>query len=540
MGGVSDSLFSGGGDSHAAMVGLDVHTKPGLLLANQKMAKDSGSTVTELCLYSLACSNGDTYWFSYTTGKIWKRTSAGTWSLVHTSAPTTGGFGCLGAYEYEGWIYWATENHLHRIQVALLSDWTTNVVENWATFTNGNATHHPMHEVNGVLYIGDGNLVAQVSQDLTDNPAGTISSAGVDVTGTGTNFDPLITVGDKIRFTDANGQTQVRTVVTRSSDTALTTDTAFSPVAVDDLFKFSHHNFSGEALDLPEEYAVTCLTNIANDLLIGTKVSNVATARVFRWDTWSVSWVDDTSVVESGVNAFLMLNESVLVSCGTQGNIYVYNGQLQPHKKVPGAYSPTATSKVNPQSSINRGTSLLIGFSNLSGNPSKHAVWQYGRYSFAYPLVLTTDYPISTGSLSSVEIGAMLMIGDNVFVAWKDSSGESPTYGVDKIDYSTKFNGAYLETMVLAYDREEIKNWASIMLNLASALPESCNASVQYKLQSDTAWSDAAELVEKIDAVQNSFVMDEGVQGNTLQLKLTLTTSSNATPEVHSLVITEA
>lgn len=54
---------------------------------------------------------------------------------------------------------------------------------------------------------------------------GTISSSGVNVTGTGTNFDPEFAVGDLIV---AAGQT--RRVATRASDTALTTNTAFSPV----------------------------------------------------------------------------------------------------------------------------------------------------------------------------------------------------------------------------------------------------------------------------------------------------------------------
>lgn len=53
---------------------------------------------------------------------------------------------------------------------------------------------------------------------------GTISSSGVNVTGTLTNFDPEFAVGDLIV---AAGQT--RRVATRTNDTTLTTNTAFSP-----------------------------------------------------------------------------------------------------------------------------------------------------------------------------------------------------------------------------------------------------------------------------------------------------------------------
>lgn len=538
QGGVSDGMFSGAPKSHVSLVGLDLHKKPSVVQAAQVMTKDSGSTVDALCLYAIACSDGNAYFFSSTSGKVWKRTPGGSWSLVYTTSPTAGGAGCLGAYEYNGWIYWATEKYLHRIRVGNTSDWSTYAVPNWRVFTNGSTVSHQMHEVNGVLYIADGFLVAQVSEDTADG-VGTISSSSTTVTGTTTNFDPDITVGDKIRFTNSSGQTQIRYVTARSSDTSLTTDTAFSPAASGDIYKFSTHNFTGDALDLPNKYTITCLGNLGTDLLIGTKVNSAAEARVFRWNTWSVSWSDDTGVAEKGVNAFLALNEAVLVSCGTQGNLYQYTGSLQPHKKVPGDYSPSATAIINPQSCVNRNGSLLIGISNLSGNPTKTALWQYGRYSWSYPLVLSTDFPISTNHLSNVEIGAVLMVGDDVFVSWKDSTGGT-AYGVDKIDYTAKYSGGYIETMVMAFDRDEMKNFLTFVMDLAAALPDNCSLSLQYKRQHDTTWSDAStEMIELWDSERNAYVMEQGVVAETLQLKITFTTYQNTTPELYDVVIVD-
>jgi len=166
--GLADSKFSGVAGSVAKMVGIDIHSQPGTLRICQALAKDSGDTVTELCRVRLAVSSGETFWFSYTSGKIWRRSTGGTWLLVHTTTPATGGTGCLGAAEYDGYIYWATESRLHRIpiaDIATAADWTANAEENWATFTNTDAKFHFM-VVRGLrLFIGDANYVAKVYDD---------------------------------------------------------------------------------------------------------------------------------------------------------------------------------------------------------------------------------------------------------------------------------------------------------------------------------------------------------------------------------------
>lgn len=176
LGGVADSKWMGIKNSMARMVGFDIHSLPGLIQVNQKMTKDSSTVVTEFCKVAIDCSNGIRYWFSADSGKIWQEKS-GTYVLVYTTSPAVGSAVCGGAYEYQGYIYWATQNRLHRIPVVSAdgaSAWTANAVPNWATFTNGEATHHPMTEVNLVLYIGDKNFVAQVD-------AGVFSADAVDI-----------------------------------------------------------------------------------------------------------------------------------------------------------------------------------------------------------------------------------------------------------------------------------------------------------------------------------------------------------------------
>ena len=86
-GGLADSKWSGVADSLYRMVGVDVHSEPAVIKAEQKLTKDSGSTVDEFVKWQVTSSNGNTYHFSSQSGKIWERNSSGTWSLVYTTSP---------------------------------------------------------------------------------------------------------------------------------------------------------------------------------------------------------------------------------------------------------------------------------------------------------------------------------------------------------------------------------------------------------------------------------------------------------------------
>lgn len=163
FGGLADSKYSGIEGSFYRCVGVDGHSTPGQLKVHQKLTKDSGSTVDAFVKVSLAASNGYSFWFSATSGKIWARASNGTWTLAYTTVAGAGTHGCSGAMEFNGYIYWATQSRLHRIAIANADDAWASVDLNWATFTATDADFHPMAIQDLTLFIGDANLVAEVS-----------------------------------------------------------------------------------------------------------------------------------------------------------------------------------------------------------------------------------------------------------------------------------------------------------------------------------------------------------------------------------------
>lgn len=460
QGGLADSRWSGTKDSFYKMTGLDPHSTPGLLKAAQKLTKASATTVTAFCKESVVSSNGFVYWFSSTDGKIWQQTiSDDTFLLVFTTTAAAGGVGCLGAFEYQGYIYWATESRLHRILAAgndTAAEWTANAALNWATFTNTDALFHPMFELNQVLYIGDGKYIAQVD-------AGT---------------------------------------------------------------------FTANALDIKAPLRVKSFGKVGVELLVGTWVSDIITqTELIRWNTYSVSFSSSDTIPETGINAFFQSDNIVLVQAGLAGNIYSYDGEkLNPYKTIPGEYSSTKYGSVHPSSVANFHGQILFGMSNGTGNPCDQGVYRMARHDVKYPMIMDFPYPISERSgsalvTSSIEIGAITVAGFNVYVAWKNGS----TYGVDKLDYSNKLNGAFFETRMMALNREQLSTLKDVNFNYYE-IPTSCDIALAY----DKNYAGYVNMTSVTDTQRLTVSSQEGIEASVISIKATMTTSANTGPSIES------
>ena len=458
--GLADSKHSGIAGSVAEMVGIDIHSTPGLTKIQQALAKDSGATVDAFVRVSITASDGSTLWFSYTTGKIWRRTTSGTWTLEHTTTPAAGAAGCLGAREFDGFIYWATQSRLHRKPITDLTDWS-DATEDWATFGVTDAAFHPMAEVSLKLLIGDGNQVAKVS--------------------------------------GATGA----------------------------------HAFVADALDIKAPQRIKTMTAFDIDVLLGTfTATEVNKSTVIRWDTTSTSWQVSDPVEENGINAFIRDDNFVYVQAGQFGKFYFYNGeQLVPFKRLPGDWSPTKTGEVHPGSTTNLLGIPRFGFSNVAGNPANQGVYSLGSYSKDYPKVMDLSFPISEGSLTGLEIGAILAVGADLFVAWKVGAA----FGVDKLNYSAKYASAYIETMILTLTdaRFDFKTVQNAFANYQT-LPASTDINFKYKRIHEASFSATVTSIDDVKLFQKRAELSIG-EVAAFQLRLDFTVNSNDAPEVESV-----
>jgi len=140
-----------------------VHEEIGSLMCQRTLTKKSGSTITAGC-FSAVVPNGDTYFFSKTDGKVWKRAiSDGTYTLVNTNA-NGAHKGC--AY-YRNYLYYTSDSKLGRFDLS--ATWT----DSWQTLTAGYP--HPLFQFDLILYIGNQYNVASVDD------AGVFSASVLDL-----------------------------------------------------------------------------------------------------------------------------------------------------------------------------------------------------------------------------------------------------------------------------------------------------------------------------------------------------------------------
>lgn len=458
LGGIADSDYLGSENSVAELVGFDIHSEGGLLRVNQALTKESGATIDDLVKAKVQCSDGNTYLFGSTNGKIWKRTSGGTYSLEATASPASGSAGIVDAYEYQGYIYYAMENRLGRVAVGSPTSWAGRS-DNWATFTNGNATHHPMKEVNLVLYIGDANFVAQVD-------AGT---------------------------------------------------------------------FSANALDIKEPLIIKSLGKLKTDLLIGTFVStSIYRTEILRWNTWSVSYSVSDEIPEVGVNSFLDIDNQVIVNAGLKGNLYQYDGfNLTPSKSIKGDFPTGTTNQVEvfPNATFNFAGLPLFGLSQANGNGAKYGVYSFGRKNVNYPRVLNLEWLVSVGNETNIKIGSITGVGDIFLVAWEDT--DASTYGVDKLDLSNKFNGAYLTTRMMMADRNALLQHGLVDVAYRD-LPDGTSIGIEHS--SNHGSFNGITGVQDTQTKLVTAKYDIG-EATVEQVKITTTASGNDAPSLEMITV---
>lgn len=410
QGGLSFSKWSGLKNSLYKFIGFDPHSLPGILNVEQKLTKDSGSTIDEFCKARVNCSNGIRYWFSYTSGKIWQD-KAGTYTLVYTVTPGAGTAGCLGAIEHEGYIYWATQSRLHRIPIDGVkadgsTNWTANAVANWGTFTITDTSFHPMlsHTGQQILYIGDGNYLAQVD-------AGVFTANALDIR-TPLRIKSLGEIG-----TDILLGTYISDNVTQT-----------------EIIRWNGWSVSFTSTDKIPEVGINAFLPADNMVLVQAgKAGNIYYYDGTNLELYTKIPGTYSSTAYGEVNPDSVANKEGQILFGFS------NGSGDPADEL-----------------IYR-----IGRNNRNLN-----------YIMDQPYPIS-ERSGDDFVLTGVEIGGVMVSGQIVYVAWKrTATGPVYTYGVDKLDTTAKLNGAYFETRVMVVNREEQANFSKALIAYAS-LPAS-------------------------------------------------------------------
>lgn len=283
--------------------------------------------------------------------------------------------------------------------------------------------------------------------------------------------------------------------------------------------------------NLPDNEIIKALTPFDIDLLIGTQTQRYG--RVLRWDGLSESWSAEDDVYEKeGVTAFIVDDNFVYPVAGQKGSIYYYNGaKCEDFTTIP-EITGQNTIKVNPNAVGFYQGVPVFGVSNVSGNPVLQGVYGIGSYNASYPRSLSLDYPMPSGEFSGVEIGAIIIDGDDMYVSWSDGVDT----GVGKVDWTAKYASAYMETIGLtpAMNRHQIKTITEVMVPYYSL---STGTNITIGVDPDYTGSFSNKTVQtdtkrKILKVQSPSVPDAANP----RLRIGFTVNGNNSPEIEDVL----
>jgi len=277
-------------------------------------------------------------------------------------------------------------------------------------------------------------------------------------------------------------------------------------------------------IQAPEK--IVSLAPFDNDVIVGTL--NVSKGRALRWDTVSDSWSAEDDTPEGGVFAFIRDDNYLYAVVGNFGSLMFYNGEkLERYLRIPGDYSPTKKLKINPHAVAFHLGIPLFGVSNSTGNPALEGVYSLGSYSKDYLKILDLTYPISSGEFTGMEIGAIVVDGADLYVAWKGAS----TQGIDKLNWSAKYALAYFETMQLVdlNSRGFLKTLKEFRANYVS-LPTNTDIVLKYDANYTGSYTTLTSVKDTkvLQKKSNKSIPNVGA----LQLRGEFTVSSNDAPEV--------
>ena len=240
-------------------------------------------------------------------------------------------------------------------------------------------------------------------------------------------------------------------------------------------------------------------------------------------------------VMEDGVNCLFWSGQQLLANAGQYGMIYHYTGRtLVPHQRLPAfnnAWSPSHNGEINPNSAGVWMNLAVIGWTSNNGNPLDNAIYILGSYSNAHPMALSEDFPISSGNLTSINIGAIIGSNENLFAAWQDTGAS--TQGVDKLNWSAVYASAFIETMAIPLDEiPEGQTTVERFFAQYQSLP--ANTSIAFSYYSN--WGNKTTPTNSVVTETNdqTIYVDEGVDCRTIRLRLDFTISGNNSPVIEN------
>ncbi len=258
--------------------------------------------------------------------------------------------------------------------------------------------------------------------------------------------------------------------------------------------------YTAQALDLPKNYRIKCISEIGNNLemgtWVGTSIVDNPIATLFPWDRSSPSFSQPLEFRENGINQMINIDEILWIQAGTNGKYFKSNGvQFSQVAQLPSYIinlEGNLTLDPLPGAMANfKGRPFFGVSSSFSNNIPGMGVWSINQNSKGVTLMF--EMGISTGNYgasSVIKIGSLLPYGNQIMnVGWRDAS----TYGIDQINPSSRY-GNYLPYVDSPFyhvgNNLEPRQFTQIEFELAKALAGSQSIKLQYRTDLSASFTD--------------------------------------------------
>ena len=286
--------------------------------------------------------------------------------------------------------------------------------------------------------------------------------------------------------------------------------------------------------------------------------------KIYQFDGYQYSPIKKISEkVTVNPKASAIYKGRVLVGAGKNGsNVYNYNATTGSNNKtliISGSYNSavkigdgvknTTKNCTGMIKSIDGSTLTVYDLKNGSTNyfesgdsikiitdEEDSGIYSIGSYLANYPAVMCLEFATSRGYFNGIQIGAIAVkrgsYNETVYISWYDSTATGDNvYGVDVIG-DDKLSGASFTTRVIKPDRTNLQNLRSSIGY--DQLPSGTDIDMNYKKNS------GAKTILPSTDISNRNIKEANSKistATTLQFGVGLTTASNTTPKIDSIII---
>lgn len=307
------------------------------------------------------------------------------------------------------------------------------------------------------------------------------------------------------------------------------------------------YTFTQQALDLPEDYKIKCLSELGNNLMIGTwqgtNVYDVRVADIFPWDRSSVSYGQPIPITEYGCHAMHNTGDSLIVLAGIEGVVYQCNGVTAfPIARLPQDLSGGKYLEWYPGALCSFKRKIFFGV----GNGGSTAIGGQGVFSLTQTgkgNVLNLEHlnsQLTDGSAASVKISALLPVTkETLLMGWRSDTD----YGLDlssatSYAYTIDYSGFFESPLYVVGNIKNLKTFEYIILNLGKKLAAGEGVRVKYRKNLSESFTTAATFTySELGAVISHTLNANIPQCETLQIRVELLGTSSSSPQFKSLIL---